>query len=195
MTDAGTQVLTELVPDATSGNVASVEIAASPEQVWRALHELTLGECRVTGALIAIRSIPAAVTRRGAFRRRRSGSPAPTVLGAMVSNRFTELHSVPPQMIVLGVIGQFWRPSGGVDVVIGDVQAFKDFAESGYVKSAIGFFVEPLESGSRLTTETRNQPTDEEAARRFARYWRAVGWGSRLTRYDMLRATRRRAER
>ncbi len=188
-------MLAEFVPDASSGNSTSVEIAAAPDQVWKALHELTVGECRVAVVLLAIRSIPAAVARRGPLgRRRRSDTLARSVIGAMTSNRFTKLHSDPPRVVVLGIIGQFWKLTGGVDVGISDAQAFKDFADPGYVRSAISFVVEPLASGSRLSTETRNQTTDDYAARRFARYWRLVGWGSKATRRDMLRAVRKRAE-
>jgi hypothetical protein len=44
-----------------------------------------------------------------------------------------------------------------------------------------------------LTTETRVLLTDDEARRRFARYWRVVGPLSALTRGSWLAAAKRRA--
>ena len=191
-------MLDEFLPIASSGNSTSVEITASPEQVWQALNELSFSECRVTGALMAVRSIPGVIARRGALGRRRRepdrARPA-TVVAAMTSSRFRSLYNDPPRLLVMGIVGQFWKLSGGVDVDIADAQAFKDFDEPGYVKSAIDFAVEPTTTGARLSTETRNQPTDEIAARNFGRYWKLIGWGSKATRMDMLRAVKRRAER
>ncbi len=191
-------VLDELIPIASSGNSTSVEIAASPERVWRALHELTFRECRFTGALMAVRSIPGLIARRGALGRRRSQPDAKrpeTVIAAMTSSRFRLLHDDPPRLLVIGIVGQFWKLSGGVDVDISDARAFEEFDEPGYVKSAIDFAIEPTTTGARLSTETRNHATDEAAARSFARYWKLIGWGSKATRTDMLRAVKRRAER
>ena len=191
-------MLDELLPTASSGNSTSVEIGASPDQVWRALNELTFGECRFTGALMAVRSIPSVISRRGALgRRRRDPSPdrPTTIVAAMTSSRFRLLHHDPPRLLVIGIIGQFWKLSGGVDVEITDAREFQDFDDPGYVKSAIDFAVEPTASGARLSTKTRNQATDETAARSFARYWKLIGWGSKVTRMDILRAVKRRAER
>ena len=98
-------------------------------------------------------------------------------------------------MLVLGIVGQFWKLSGGDDIEIGGADDFEAFDEPGYVKSAVDFVVEPTTTGARLSTETRNTTTDEVAARNFGRYWALVGWGSKLTRKDMLRAVKRRAER
>jgi len=191
------RVLDELVPRATSGNKTSIEIAATPERVWEAFNELTLRELRITGALMALRSLPAVVTGRGELTRRRrpEGREPRKLVEAMASSRFVVLHLDPPHEAVLGLIGQFWKPSGGVDTDVADAEAFVAFDRPGFVKSAVGFVVEPSGAGARITTETRNQPTDAGTARRFGLYWKLVGWGSKATRLEMLRAVRRRAER
>lgn len=190
-------MLDEYVPLATSGNRTSVDIDATAADVWQALNELTIRECKITSTLMAVRSIPGFVSRRGELGRSRPGPGHEhrTMVAAMTSSRFGILHIEPPQLLVLGIVGQFWKPAGGVDIEIADGRAFMDFDEPGYVKSAIDFVVEPTPTGTRLATETRNQPTDEIAARSFDRYWKLVGWGSKVTRLDMLRAVRRRAER
>ena len=195
---AGT-VIDQLVPVAQNGNKTSIEIAASPDEVWQALDELTFRELRLTSVLMAVRSIPGIIARRGEFARRRRerpvGGTSRTLVEAMASSRFQVLHLDPPNSLVLGIVGQFWKPSGGDDVAFRDAAEFRAFDEPGYVKSAVDFTVEPISTGSRLSTETRNTTTDEVAARKFGRYWALVGWGSKLTRMDMLRAVKRRAER
>ena len=59
----------------------------------------------------------------------------------------------------------------------------------------MNFHVRAVDGGTLLTTETRIKGTDEEARRRFRRYWRVVMPGSALIRRAWLRAIRRRAER
>ena len=191
-------MIDELVPVAQNGNETSIEIEASPDEVWRALNELTFRELRLTSALMVVRSVPALVSRRGELSRRNGDRPAGgrarTLVDAMASSRFRVLHHEPPRMLVLGIVGQFWKISGGDDVEIGGAEEFMAFDDPGYVKSVVDFVVEPTATGARLSTETRNTTTDEVAARKFGRYWALVGWGSKLTRMDMLRAVKRRAE-
>lgn len=189
--------LAELLPGATSSSRATIEIAAPPEAVWQALHETTLRECRVTTTLLAMRSLPAMLSGRGPRRARLPGADLP-LLAAMTSTRFAVLHRDPERaVLILGIVGQLWKPAGGVAVELAfeGRRAFQEFGQPGYVKSAISFAAEPTLTGTRLVTETRNQPTDTRAERAFRRYWRLVRWGSHATRVDLLRAVRRRAER
>jgi len=53
----------------------------------------------------------------------------------------------------------------------------------------------PDGGATRLATETRIAPTDDDAARAFGRPWAVVRHGSGLVRHDLPRAVRRRAER
>ncbi len=91
------------------------------------------------------------------------------------------------------MIGRPWRlrPER---VPIAGAEDFTGFHAPGWVRVATDFRVVATAGGSRLTTETRIQGTDERATRRFARYWRIVGRGSALIRRDVLRAAKRRAE-
>jgi hypothetical protein len=67
-------------------------------------------------------------------------------------------------------------------------------ATPGWVRVAAAFTVAGDGAGSRVGTETRIEPTDDAARRRFGRYWRLVGPFSSITRREMLSAIRRRAE-
>jgi hypothetical protein len=113
---------------------------------------------------------------------------------AITSSRFIILHSEPDRILTLGIVGQFWRLTGGNDAAVNDPATFVDFDEPGFVKSAIDFVLIPHGSGTRLTTNTCNRATDDSTARSFRNYWRVIGLGSKLIRLDMLRAVRRRAE-
>jgi hypothetical protein len=179
------------VPEATSGSVTHVDIEARPEQVWDALLALKFTDLRITTPLLAIRSLPSLLAKRGSMG---SGSSAPTMLEAMVDGRFVELDRDPPRSITIGLIGEFWKLTGGVDVEVTGPDEFEAFDEPGYVKTAMDFIIEPHRSGTRVTTTTANTTTSPDAATKFGRYWRVVGPGSKVIRLDMLHALKRRAE-
>jgi hypothetical protein len=94
-----------------------------------------------------------------------------------------------------GAAGQPWRLRGGETADVADLAGFRAFARPGFVLIATSFELEPLDHETRLSTETRVQPTDSAAARAFRPYWWAIRLGSGLIRRDMLRAVRRAAER
>jgi len=98
------------------------------------------------------------------------------VISAM-SRRGTVLDEVPGEGVVLGINGRFWRLRGGGDEP--EANAVVDFRAT---------------DGS-LTTETRVHVPPGESRRRFTRYWRVVRPFSGITRKQVLRAAKRRAER
>ena len=184
----------EFVPGATSGNTAAIDIEAPPQLVWKALQALRFDDLRVTKLLIGIRSLPGVALGKGPLRRRGGGTRTSPLMEAINSSRFIILHSEPDRILTLGIVGQFWRLTGGNDAAVKDPATFVDFDEPVFVKSAIDFVLVPHGSGTRLTTNTCNRATDESTARSFRNYWRVIGPGSKLIRLDMLRAVRRRAE-
>jgi hypothetical protein len=183
----------DFVPEATSGNTTAIDIAAPPDAVWQAIEELRVDDLRATRVLMGIRSFPARVLRRGSLRSRRDVGARP-LFDAMAAGRFVVLHRQPGTMLTLGLVGQFWKLSGGDDAGVRNAAEFVDFDQPGFVKSAIDVELERRAGGTRLTTHTCNRATDATTARRFRRYWLLVGPGSKAIRFDMLRALRRRAE-
>jgi hypothetical protein len=96
--------------------------------------------------------------------------------------------------IVLGVIGRFWRPSGG-RAMFSDVASFQAFAEPGFAKAVIDFRISDETDGAcRLRTETRIRGVDAAASRAFKAYWFVIRGGSAFIRRMWLRAVRKRAE-
>jgi len=116
------------------------------------------------------------------------------LLESMRRDRFLPLDEVAGEEIVLGLIGQFWKLDGGTDVSVADAAEFVAFDQPGYVKVAVNFRGQATPTGCTLSTETRCRATDPAAARRFALYWALIGWGSKLIRWEILAAVRRRAD-
>ena len=98
-----------------------------------------------------------------------------------------------PDHFVLGHIGQQWRPRGGEHPDFGGPGEFEAFDRPGFCRVAVAMTARPEEDGVRLATETRVAATDEDARRRFGRYWLVIRPFSGLIRRGWLRAARRRA--
>jgi hypothetical protein len=99
----------------------------------------------------------------------------------------------PPEEVIAGAIGRFWRLAGNEPVVRCSPDEFVTFSEPGFAKAVVGFRLDLRGSGILLTTETRFVATDDATRRLMSRYWRIIRPGSNLIRTEWLRAIRRRA--
>lgn len=107
----------------------------------------------------------------------------------------TLLADHPPHERVLGLVGRFWEPSGGLNRRLNSAPEFVAFDAPGFAKAAISLEVEPLGSERcRATTRTRIVATSDDARRRFGLYWALIRPGSALLRWAFLTAVRDRAE-
>jgi hypothetical protein len=100
----------------------------------------------------------------------------------------------PGRELVMGAITQPWR----ADVTFTPVapEYFTEFADPNLVKIVWTLEAEPLGPGvTRFRHETRVLATDEEARRKFLRYWWWARIGIRMIRRLMIPAVRREAER
>lgn len=180
----------DLMPSFDRHEVHEAEVRAPAARVMQAVREVTPREIRLFLLLTWLRG----------FRRRRLRA-----LGIGVDDRDLPLLEVArrggfvelvagDREIVLGVIGRFWRPSGG-RAPFGDVGTFQAFAEPGFAKALIDFRVsEGRDGATRLRTETRIRGVDAAGRRRFKAYWFVIHGGSALIRRMWLRAIARRAE-
>ena len=162
-------------------------IRASRERVWRAGRTLDLGASPVIRALFALRSLP------GLFSRRRDGEALGTTMDGLLRNGFVLLGERPGEELLLGLVGRFWRPSGGILRLTAD--EMRGFDRAGYAVAAWNFTLAEDGDAVRLTTETRVRCTDASSRRSFRRYWALIGPFSGLTRREMLRSIRRACER
>jgi hypothetical protein len=178
--------LDRVLPQFAHREVHTLVVSASPELVWSALHEVTGKELPVTRLLAAVRGLGA----RGA------GTP---VLDRFVAGGFGVVLDEAPRALAIAAAGQPWKLRGGkrIALPVGDAEV-SEFEKPGFVLMAMSFGLEPLGGHgggrTRLSTETRVQPTDACAARTFRPYWVVVRAGSGIIRHELLRAVKRRAE-
>jgi hypothetical protein len=104
------------------------------------------------------------------------------------------LAEVADQEVVVGAVTRPWEADVVFRGVSGD--AFAAFAEPAYVKIVWTLRADPLPDGaSRFVTETRAIATDDEARRRFRRYWALASPGISMIRRLGLPALKSQAER
>jgi hypothetical protein len=170
-------------------------VRVSPAAAFAAIRRADLGSGPLTRALFALRALPGLVVSPRATARRflRRGRSTRVTLDALASAGFVLLAEHPGREVVLGTIGRFWRPSGGMRPFAS--AEFARFDEPGWAKGAWNFRVDPAPGGATISTETRVLCTDARSRRTFGRYWRIVRPFSGLIRIEMLRAIRREAER
>jgi hypothetical protein len=162
-------------------------VNAPSERAFEAVRDLDLARSPVIVALFAMRGLPLLARGRIRFSRR-------LTIDTLLQWGFVLLEEAPGSEIVLGIIGKFWRPDGGLRRIEGS--EFAGFADPGYAKAAWNFRIADRGDGSCLvSTQTRIACTDDGARRRFHLYWRFVGPFSALTRRLILRAVKGDAER
>jgi hypothetical protein len=187
-------VLDRLVPTFQAVERHSATVAASADQVWAALSQVTTGELRLFRLLMGVRVLPGRLARSP---RARFDADEP-LLGWAVRFGFTILGEDARRELVFGAIGQPRRLAGGRGMVaVVDGSDFAAFDRAGYAKMAANLRLDPIAGGGaiQLTTETRVACTDPTSARRFARYWRLIRPASGAIRRSWLTAIKRRAER
>jgi hypothetical protein len=161
-------------------------VDAPVEKTYGAMKSLDLARSPVVLALLAVRGLPTLFT--GAVKpKRRLG------LDEILQSGFVVLAEEPDREIVLGVVGRFWQLSSGIHRI--EAEEFSGFDAPGLCKAAWNFLVSARAGGgSTVMTETRVLCTDDEARRKFTRYWRLVGPFSALIRRILLRRLKRDAE-
>jgi len=186
-------VLDRLMPSFQAAERHSATIAASADQVWAALAEVTIGELRLFRLLMGLRVLPGRL--RGSPRARFDADEP--LLGWAVRFGFTVLGEEVRRELVVGAIGQPWRLGGGHGMAVAGGEDFAAFDQAGYAKMAANFRLAPIVGGRaiRLSTETRVACTDASSARRFARYWWLIRPASGAIRRSWMAAIKRRAER
>jgi hypothetical protein len=102
------------------------------------------------------------------------------------------LAHTPCRAIVMGAAARPWTRNVTFRTI--PREEFVSFAEPDYVKIVWTLEADPIgPARTRFRTETRVEPTDAAARRKFFWYWLAFGVGIRVIRWSMLRALRRKA--
>jgi hypothetical protein len=172
----------------------STTINASPDAVYRAVKEVTPSELSwMFHLLFRIRALPARLSGQtgGGF-----SAPRP-LLDQMLNGGFVLLVDKAEHEIVFGMVGQFWKLTGGTEVPLAHPQDFVEFEQPDYAKVAGNFYVSQADGygNVRVSTESRTYVPDPRTRKKFGRYWRVIYPGSAYIRVLMLKAIKRRAER
>jgi hypothetical protein len=163
-----------------------IAVAAPPLRVWEIMAARDiLGDDPVVRAMMAVRRAPSALWQTI----RPTAKPSITTFG---THSFTRLAQDETETVT-GLVGQFWRPSGGLRV-IPDANAFLAFAHAHTPKLAMNFVCVPQGGGSLLTTETRVFCPSALSRALFTPYWLAIRLGSGFIRKRYLRAVKCAAE-
>lgn len=187
-------ILDRWIPNPDAVERHRVVIAAPAAEVFAALERADLGG-PLARAVLALRALPVALAsgRRGLDTLARQAR-APLTLAALTRDSFGRVAVEPPDALVLGVEGPFWKIAPAVRPV--DASAAARPVPAGVARGLWSFELLALTPDrTELVTETRVLCGDAASRRRFRRYWRVVRPGSGLLRHLMLRAVRRAAER
>jgi hypothetical protein len=185
-------LLDEWIPEYDVVSRHETLVHARPAWVYQVAREADLGSTLLVRLLLAVRVIPGLIGNLLTSRphARASGGTTDRRVGRIP---FTLLAEDPGHEFVFGLMGQFWKPTGGIATGV-TAETFRSPPAPGTAQAMWNVRVEPTAHGSRLMTETRVRCADEATRRRFLRYWRVVRIGSSVTRWSMLRQLKSRAE-
>jgi hypothetical protein len=141
--------------------------------------------------MLNLRELPATLVGKA----RHTTAGEEPFLSQLYSGGFFPLEETENE-IVFGTVGQFWKLTGGEEPSgVNNAEGFTAFNRTDFAKVGANLFVQPVDGGTLLSTETRIWAPDPQTRRKFAFYWRLISAGSGWIRVLWLRAIKRRAER
>lgn len=180
MASTETALLDEVLPSFDISAKYSIRVRATPDRIYRVLQE-GVPTGLLTKLLMLLRGIPRFLS--GAKKRRRVRS----------EDAFYKLKQSQNREIVIGIIGQFWKPVSN-PLPIHNLDEFLEFQKEGYCKAALNLRISPYNARECVvSTETRILGYGS-AKEPFANYWRVIAPFSGLIRKEILRKIKSKAE-
>jgi hypothetical protein len=175
MTTKANTLLDEILPQFDVGARYSIRIAASPDRIFKILQS-GIPSGVLTRLLMTIRGIPRVFSKEECN-----------------EYPFYKLKQSQGREIVIGIIGQFWKPVANT-VPIDGLEEFLSFDQKGFCKAALNVRITPQQNGTcMLSTETRVLSYGY-AKEKFESYWHLIRPFSGLIRKEMLRKVKKQAE-
>ena len=174
-----TILLHEILPRFDVSAEYSISVHSTPQRIYRVLQQ-GVPTGTVTRMLMALRNMPRWFKNRPE--------------ACSTENAFYTLKKIENREIVIGIIGQFWKPVSN-PLPIHSLDEFLEFKKDGYCKAALNLRI--IQKGPyqcEITTETRVLAYGN-ARQHFQDYWRVIGPFSGLIRKEILRKIKNRAER
>jgi hypothetical protein len=172
-------LLNEVLPHYDVSAKYETMVRATPARIYRVMQG-GFPAGAITKLLMALRSVPRY------FQRKAEDDPPG-------EESFYKLKQLENREIVVGIIGQFWKPVA-TWVPIHSLEEFMDFQKDGFCKAAMNFVIQEKSPGQcKVITETRVLAYGS-AKRPFREYWRVIGPFSGLIRKEFLRKIKQKAE-
>lgn len=164
------------LPNAHFEEVHTIVINTAPERVWRIISNLDFSHSRLIRFLFALRGMPARMM----------------TLEQLQRSGFIRLEEHENRELIIGLIGQFWKPTGNLQKF--DADEFRSWVRKDFAKATWSFKITPERNLCIVETETRIHCVDEKSRSRFARYWFFIRPFSGVIRRAILRSIKREAE-
>jgi hypothetical protein len=162
-------------------------VRAPAATVYAEIRSVDFGQAPLVRVLFTVRGLPARLLHRWQ-------APAPRGRSQGVPPGFVLLAERPGRERVLGIAGQFWRPTGNI-ARLADAAAWHAYQAPGTPSAVMVLRVTPLDyQTSRLATETRVLVRGRGASLRFRVYWLLIGPFSGRIRHSLLGQIGRAAE-
>jgi hypothetical protein len=187
-------LLDDFLPAYEFSESHAVVVHAPPDRVFAAIHEMRAGELSpLVNLMLSIRNLPSRLLRK-AGPQLAGDQP---FLQQLLKGDFIPLDEMPDREVVFGLIGQFWKLTGGDSPPIASPDQYLAFDDARYAKVAANLLIETGAAPDtvRLSTQTRIHVFDPRTRRKFGFYWRLISLGSGFIRVLWLKAVKRRAER
>jgi hypothetical protein len=179
-------LIESFIPNPDTVETHKIEIAASQEAVYQALWTTDLGGSPIIKSLMALRSLPGIDSNPKRLRH----LTRQITLQTIIEGGFGQLAEEPGREVVLGVVGQFWRPAG--NILPFSEEMFRGPVQPGLARGVWNFAVQEVGKGRTvLSTETRVVCGDAASRLKFRAYWTVVRPFSGLIRVIMLRAVKK----
>jgi hypothetical protein len=155
--------------------VHHIDIDAPPQIVYPLIKDLDFSESWIIRMLFFIRDLP---VRK-------------VTISDMTAHKFLVLEALENEELIIGLIGQFWKPTGNLQPF--EPEVFETF-DGPFAKATWNFAIKVSAGKTQLSTETRIACPDLKTRKAFSRYWFFIRPFSGLIRREMLRAIRIKAE-
>ena len=175
MTTNATTLLDEVLPDFDVGTRYSIRVRATPEQIFKLLQKgIPVGS--FSRMLMLLRRLPRIMRK-----------------DECSNYSFYQLKQSQDREIVIGIVGQFWKPVART-VEINSLQEFVEFQKEGYSKAALNLRILPQEGGLCLVSTETRVLSYGSAKDAFGKYWKLIRPFSGVIRREVLRKIKRQAE-
>lgn len=168
-------LLDEILPEFDVAAKYTIRIQAPPDRIFTILQE-GIPTGTLTRFLMMLRGLPRIVRR-----------------DECDTYSFYKLKQSQQKEIVIGIIGQFWKPAA-TTVEINSLEEFLAFRKEGFSKAALNLRITPQPNGiCLLSTETRVLSYGL-ARGKFQSYWKLIKPFSAMIRREVLRKIKRKSE-